>query len=741
MTFDDGLGQRLRVVDPVRNEPVDMLCLRGELTSVPAFEFALRERVGRLATFRHPCYAAVHSVERLKDRASTLAVVSDSAAGVRMSEMLAFAEREHITLDIDAALCLLRQLVPAVAMLHEHAPDVAHGALAPERLVVTPGARVVIVEHVLGSALEQLRWTHDRYWKELRLALPRSAGAPRFDHRTDVTQVGVVALSLILGRPLADDEYPARIGDVVGSAWAISARGGLEPLPAGLRSWLTRALQLDLRHAFRSAVEAQADLERVLGESDYLAAPASLESFLAEYRAKTAAEEQDELAAPAPAAIPAPRAPAPPFVPAPVISAPAAVAVPMVVAAPAAPVAPAVRETPPPAAAPAAAPVPIAIAAPVVPIASAPAVIRPAAAIAAVPAPAPAPAPHAVRKETPLPPASHDPSPVHREALKARVPRKQLQLIAAAVALIAVAGAGIAAARRYAAPVPSATSDGTLNVTTNPAGAQVFVDGVERGLTPLTVALKPGAHSMELRGQGEPRTMPITIAAGGQLAQYIDMPKGAATMGQLHVRTDPAGARVSVDGVARGTSPTTIADLSPGEHAVTLESDLGSVKQTVTIEAGQAVSLTVPLNAAAEGAPVSGWIAVTAPSDVQIFENKRLLGTSQSDRLMVAAGRHDLEIVNDTLGYRATRTVQVAPGRITPIKIDFPKGTIALNAIPWAEVFVDGAKVGDTPIGNLQLTIGPHDIVFRNPDLGEQRHAATITVNTPARLSVDLRKK
>ena len=260
-------------------------------------------------------------------------------------------------------------------------------------------------------------------------------------------------------------------------------------------------------------------------------------------------------------------------------------------------------------------------------------------------------------------------------------------------------------------------------------------------MTPLTVALKPGTHSMELRGDGVPRMMPITIAAGAQLSQYLDLPKGAATVGQLHVRTDPAGARVSVDGVVRGTSPATVADLSPGEHAVLLESDFGSVKQTVTIEAGQTASLTVPLSAAADGAPVSGWIAVTAPLDVQIFENKRLLGTSQSDRLMVAAGRHDLEIVNDTLGYRVARTVQVGPGRITPIKIEFPKGTIALNAVPWAEVWVDGVKVGDTPIGNLQLTIGPHDFVFRNPDLGEQRHAATITVNTPARLSVDLRKK
>jgi len=305
-----------------------------------------------------------------------------------------------------------------------------------------------------------------------------------------------------------------------------------------------------------------------------------------------------------------------------------------------------------------------------------------------------------------------------------------------------VAGAGIPVARRYVRPSTAASANGTLNVNTNPQGAHVFVDGVDRGLTPLTVALKPGAHGLELRVDGAaPRTMPITITAGGQLAQYIDLPKDAATVGQLHVRTDPAGARVSVDGVAHGSSPVTIADLAPGEHAVVLESDLGSVKQLVTIEAGLTASLTVPLSAAAEGAPVSGWIAVTAPADVQVFENKRLIGSSQSDRLMMAAGRHDLEIVNETLGYRAARTVQVGPGRVTPVRIDFPKGTIALNAIPWAEVWVDGVKAGETPIGNLQLTIGPHEIVFRNPDLGEQRHAATITVDTPARLSVDLRKK
>ena len=69
-----------------------------------------------------------------------------------------------------------------------------------------------------------------------------------------------------------------------------------------------------------------------------------------------------------------------------------------------------------------------------------------------------------------------------------------------------------------------------------------------------------------------------------------------------------------------------------------------------------------------------------------------------------------------------------------------PKGTAHLNATPWAEVWVDGEKVGETPLGNLALTIGPHEIVFKHPDLGEQAHAATVTANAPLRLSVDLSK-
>jgi hypothetical protein len=736
VAFKDGLGTRRLAVDRARHETVEMLCLRGELTAVPSFEFALRERVSHLAGFSHACYGHVRSVDRLKDPASTLALASDVTAGMRLSEMLRFAEAADVTLDVGATLCLLRQLVPAVAMLHENMPNIAHGAIAPERLVVTQSGRLIVVEHVMGSALEQLRFSPERYWRDLRVALPRSPGLPRFDQRADVTQLGVVALSLILGRRLHDEEEPSRLGDLVSSAWAVSARGGLEPLPAGLRAWLMCALQLDARNAFSSAIDAREELERVLGESDYLAAPATLESFLQRYRA--AAEPT------APMAIREPPRPIhlpglepvhgamPEAKPVPVISQPG-INQPDITRTAAAPIE----------LSPIAVPTPAPPAATVRTLAPAHSPTAPSSASASLPSepPAPvlAPPPVAVRKEPAVIAAPLDLSPTDRDTPRSPNRRRQWQLAAAAVALITLAGAGVTAARRYVAP-RTTTNAGRLTMSTNPPGAKLFVDGVKRGVTPLTVTLEAGAHALELRGDGPARLMPITMTAGAQVSQYIELPKTASTFGHLQVRTDPAGARVSVDGVPRGSSPVTVAELMPGEHTVLLDSERGSVKQIVTIEAGITASLMVPLGTA-DGAPVSGWIAVTAPADVQVFENARLIGTSESDRLMVSAGRHDIEVVNEALGYRTARTVQVVPGKVTPVKIDFPKGTIALNAAPWAEVWVDGEKVGETPIGNLSLAIGSHEIVFRHPDLGEQRHAATVTLNSPARLSVDLRAK
>jgi hypothetical protein len=278
-------------------------------------------------------------------------------------------------------------------------------------------------------------------------------------------------------------------------------------------------------------------------------------------------------------------------------------------------------------------------------------------------------------------------------------------------------------------------------VSTNPAGVPVVIDGQPRGVTPLTLELAPGAHELRLATGVEPRIIPLTITAGGTVSQSIELPRTGPQTGQLMVRSEPSGARITVDGTPRGQAPLTLDGLTPGSHTVVLANELSSVTHEVSVEAGATASLVVPMSSTPQGAPVSGWIAVAAPAEVQVYENTRLLGTSRSDRIMVSAGRHELEIVNEALDFRTTRTVTVSPGQVSPLRLDWPKGSMALNAQPWADVWVDGERVGETPIGNVAVPIGPHEVVFRHPQLGEQVVRTTVTAGQPTRVSVDMRKR
>src|SRR5262245_16069584 len=127
-SFRDGLGERLPQIDP-SGTPIDRLLIRHDLVAVRSFEFAMRERVSRLASFRHPAFAPVRGVERPLNAPGVM-LVSDGTAGVRLSTFLELASARRLTVDLSAALGLVRQLVVAVAALHERTRDTAHGALA-----------------------------------------------------------------------------------------------------------------------------------------------------------------------------------------------------------------------------------------------------------------------------------------------------------------------------------------------------------------------------------------------------------------------------------------------------------------------------------------------------------------------------------------------------------------------------------------------------------------------------------
>jgi hypothetical protein len=134
-----------------------------------------------------------------------------------------------------------------------------------------------------------------------------------------------------------------------------------------------------------------------------------------------------------------------------------------------------------------------------------------------------------------------------------------------------------------------------------------------------------------------------------------------------------------------------------------------------------------------------GRVLIPLPFQVQVYEGSRFIGLNDGV-LPLSPGSHQLELVNDSLGFRATERVAVSSGRTTRLTATVPSVRVQLNAVPWAEVTIDGTSVGETPLGNVSIPIGPHTIVFRHPQLGEETRTVVVNAQAATRISVDLRK-
>jgi hypothetical protein len=313
--------------------------------------------------------------------------------------------------------------------------------------------------------------------------------------------------------------------------------------------------------------------------------------------------------------------------------------------------------------------------------------------------------------------------------------------------IVLTASTAIAGVFIYQKRFAPAATTGSVTLDTTPSGLEVVLAGKTLGKTPLTTTLAAGSYEMQVGAAPNARTVKVNVAAGTAVVQHVEFaeppPVANTTTGGLRVQTEPRHLTVFVDGTNRGVSPVAIDQLEPGEHEVSVRTSSGVVRRSVTIQPLETTSLIVSSTSPPPDptAISAGWITVASPVALQLREGGKVIGTSESDRLMLTAGDHDIEFSNEPLGFTVRRTIHVTAGKTAGTKIELPSGMLSINAQPWAEVWVDGERVGETPIGNLSRRIGTHEVVFRHPDLGERRETVVIAFGKPARLGVDLRKK
>ena len=312
------------------------------------------------------------------------------------------------------------------------------------------------------------------------------------------------------------------------------------------------------------------------------------------------------------------------------------------------------------------------------------------------------------------------------------------RLAVTALVLLGIAEAMLIGWHLLARGAPVAS--GMVTVTSKPEGAQVLIDGNLQGVTPASIAVPEGVHALEIRSNAPTQVMALNIAKGAEVSHFFDLPVGTAAA-SLRVETKPAGARVLVDGRARGTAPVVVTGLNPGSHTVRVERGPHWRERAITLESGANASVSLPIEIlAARPTQGYGWLAVSSPVELQAYEGGRLVGMSRAGPWQLTAGRHDLEFVNEAFGVRVAKIIELKAGATLPVVVSPAKGLVSITTTPAAEIQIDGERVGMSPIVKRQVPAGQHDLVVVHRELGERRISLTVAAGTPVSLSVDLRR-
>jgi hypothetical protein len=242
---------------------------------------------------------------------------------------------------------------------------------------------------------------------------------------------------------------------------------------------------------------------------------------------------------------------------------------------------------------------------------------------------------------------------------------------------------------------------------------------------------------------------------------------GGDPVGTVEIRTvPPVAATVTIDGEPRGESPLRVDNIPAGDHIIEFEAaGFGATERRVHIESGTVAMLEVALVRETATPSDIGSVAVAPtedPStDVAAAPDPAPEATPEPapepaperERAEATPDRTPTEDRPRMTTRAATMDTEETP-RMGPVRINMNTaeatmmnpdmaaasgfGTLIINSLPWARVFIDGRDTQrNTPVRSLRVRAGTRRVGLRTPD--EEMH--TFTVDVPAGETIRVSKR
>ena len=276
---------------------------------------------------------------------------------------------------------------------------------------------------------------------------------------------------------------------------------------------------------------------------------------------------------------------------------------------------------------------------------------------------------------------------------------------------------------------------GLLLVTSEPEGAEITVDGYSLGETPrlVTTLDAKDVHHLLLRKNGcLERKLEVKFFGRKPVVHHVKLPVDSGT---VEVKTDPAGADVILNGIARGRTPVTVSNIPKGRISVSIRKD-GYLEETrdISVSAGETERVFVTL----EELPGSLNL-ISQPEGARFYVDGHAAGRSPVSIDKIKSGLYTVRAELD--GHAPVeRDVSVARGKATTEEFVLSNilGRIEIATTPpGASVYLDGKIAGvarsETPGAEKSdiLTIqnvkeGQHTVTVRKKGYAEYHRNVTV---------------
>lgn len=138
-------------------------------------------------------------------------------------------------------------------------------------------------------------------------------------------------------------------------------------------------------------------------------------------------------------------------------------------------------------------------------------------------------------------------------------------------------------------------------------------------------------------------------------------------------------------------------------------------------------------------AATEGFLLVLAVPWAEVRIDGADVGETPLPEIALSAGAHEVELDNPNVIGTIRDRVEVRSAETTRRSYSFElTGQLRVVVRPWADVYVDGRHVGQTPLGDLSVTEGSHAVELRHPTLGVSRATVVVERGETAVLEVEM---